>query len=69
MKISCTGIVTLMDRGSLTQFVIFDILSAHWHSHDDFFQPFVSSAKQHMYVSESTPSKEGCVGKKEGGHD
>ena len=28
-----------------------NILSAHPHRHDDFFQPFVSSAKQHMYVS------------------
>ena len=28
-----------------------NILSAHSHSHDDFFQPFVSSPKQHMYVS------------------
>ena len=28
-----------------------NILSAHSHRHDDFFQPFVSSAKQHMYLS------------------
>ena len=57
-----------MDSGSLAQLVIFvssacceltrrravvcNILSAHSHRHDDFCQPFISSAKQHMYVSE-----------------
>ena len=32
---------------------MFDIVSAHLHRHDDFFQPLVSSAEQHMYVSNS----------------